>query len=343
MNSPQTDNRLAEIHAWLASLPRELGLDPATLTPVTGDASFRRYFRLQAARGTLIVMDAPPPHEDVRPFVHVAGLLAASGVRVPDILAQSPDQGLLLLSDLGGLNYTQRIRQGVDEATLQHMQRGALQSLLRVQQSAPTGLAAYDSARLREELELFPQWFVKVHHQTELDDATRQSLHQMFDLLSNANGKQPGVLVHRDYHSPNLMFNPDGEPGVIDFQDALYGPITYDLASLVTDARTTIEEPQQLDMAIRYWEMARRAGLPVDHDFADFHRAYEWMSLQRNLRILGVFARLTHRDQRDNYLEHMPRMNAYVRQVAQRYGVFAPLVRLLDRLDKRETTVGYTF
>lgn len=166
-------------------------------------------------------------------------------------------------------------------------------------------------------------------------------------LLSASNGNQPTVLVHRDYHSPNLMvcdqpqYGPN--PGVIDFQDALAGPITYDLASLVTDARTTWEEPQQLDWAIRYWEMARAAGLPVDADFAEFHRAYEWMGLQRNLRILGVFARLNHRDGKAHYLAHMPRVNGYVRQVAQRYGVFTPLLRLLDQLDDRQVSVGYTF
>ena len=153
--------------------------------------------------------------------------------------------------------------------------------------------------------------------------------------------------MHRDFHSPNLMvcdeprFGPN--PGILDFQDALAGPLTYDLASLVTDARTTWEEPQQLDWAIRYWEMARKAGLPVDADFAEFHRAYEWMSLQRNLRILGVFARLNHRDGKPGYLAHMPRVNQYVRQVAQRYGVFAPLLRLLNQLDQTEPTVGYTF
>ncbi|AMD44852.1 phosphotransferase [Bordetella holmesii] len=347
LNSPQTDPRLASLHAWLATLPSDLGLQPATLAPVSGDASFRRYFRLQAAGRSLILMDAPPPHEDIRPFVHVDGVLAAAGVNVPAIVAQDSTQGVLLLSDLGEKNYTQRIREGIDDATLQQLYRDALAALVHMQKADTAGLAAYDAPRLRAELELFGQWYVGVHHQTTLDDQTSQSLERIFSLLATSNGSQPAVFVHRDFHSPNLMvcdeprFGPN--PGVIDFQDALVGPITYDLASLVTDARTTWEEPQQLDWAIRYWEMARKAGLPVDDDFAQFHRAYEWMGLQRNLRILGVFARLNHRDGKPGYLDHMPRVNAYVRQVAQRYGVFSPLLRLLDKLDNREVKVGYTF
>ncbi|AZY50793.1 aminoglycoside phosphotransferase [Bordetella avium] len=343
LTTPDNDPRLASIHAWLACLPAELGLAPDTLTPVSGDASFRRYFRLQAAGRPLIVMDAPPPHEDVRPFLHVDGLLAAAGVHVPTIVAQNSDQGLLLLSDLGEQNYTQRIQAGIDDATLQSLYRDALAALVRMQTAATTGLAAYDTPRLRAELELFPEWYVGVHHQTTLDDQSANALERIFALLAASNGEQPAVFVHRDFHSPNLMVCPEGNPGVIDFQDALAGPITYDLASLVTDARTTWEEPQQLDWAIRYWEMARRAGLPVDADFAEFHRAYEWMGLQRNLRILGVFARLNHRDGKPGYLDHLPRVNGYVRQVAQRYGVFTPLLRLLDRLDQREVKVGYTF
>ena len=253
---------------------------------------------------------------------------------------------LLLLSDLGQQNYVERIRAGIGDRELQTLYREALAALVKMQQAPVTGLAPYDTARLAQELTLFPEWYVSRHHGVTLDDKMSSALEKIFALLSASNGGQPTVLVHRDYHSPNLMvcdqpqYGPN--PGIIDFQDALAGPITYDLASLVTDARTTWEEPQQLDWAIRYWEMARAAGLPVDADFAEFHRAYEWMGLQRN-RILGVFARLNHRDGKKHYLDHMPRVNGYVRQVAQRYGVFTPLLRLLDSLDGHETKVGYTF
>jgi len=342
-----SDPRLALLQAWLAQLPASLALRPETLRPASSDASFRRYFRIDAGDGTAIVMDAPPPHEDVRPFLHVAGLLRGAGLNVPAVLAEDTAQGLLLLSDLGNETYYQRIQAGLDEARLQALYREALDALVRMQQAPVTGLPAYDAARLAAELELFPEWYVARHHGLSLDDQTAAALRQVFGLLAGSAAGQPAVLVHRDFHSPNLMVCEDPRhgpnPGILDFQDALAGPLTYDLASLVTDARTTWEEPQQLDWAIRYWEMARAAGLPVEPDFAEFHRAYEWMSLQRNLRILGVFARLHHRDGKSGYLAHIPRVNGYVRQVAQRYRAFAPLLRLLDRIDQREPVVGYTF
>lgn len=341
------DPRLAQIRNWLDSLPADLDLAVDTLRPASADASFRRYFRLDAGERTLIVMDAPPAHEDCRPFLHVGQLLADAGLNVPKVLAEDLGQGLLLLSDLGEQTYYQRIQAGMPDSQLQTLYREALAALVQLQKASTSGLASYDTSRLADELKLFPEWYVQKHHGEALDDKTANALEKIFALLSASNGGQAQVLVHRDFHSPNLMvcdqpqYGPN--PGIIDFQDALAGPITYDLASLVTDARTTWEEPQQLDWAIRYWEMARAAGLPVESDFADFHRAYEWMGLQRNLRILGVFARLNHRDGKAHYLAHMPRVNGYVRQVVQRYGVFTPLLRLLDKLDDRQVRVGYTF
>lgn len=345
--SSSHDTRRTLIEAWLLSLPPELALRLDTLQPASSDASFRRYFRLEAGRGTVIVMDAPPPHEDVRPFLHAGGLLREAGLNVPAVLAQAPEQGLLLLSDLGRDTYYQRIQAGLEDARLQILYREALAALVRMQQASIAGLPPYDAARLAAELELFPEWYVQRHHGVTLSDRQTEDLQKIFRLLSENCATRTPVYVHRDFHSPNLMvcdearFGPN--PGILDFQDALAGPLTYDLASLVTDARTTWEEPQQLDWAIRYWEMARNAGLPVPADFAEFHCAYEWMSLQRNLRILGVFARLNHRDGKSGYLAHMPRVNQYVRQVARRYGVFAPLLRLLDQLDQTTPAVGYTF
>ena len=305
------DPRLTQIRNWLTGLPASLNLAVDTLRPASADASFRRYFRLDAGDRTLIVMDAPPEHEDCRPFLHVGGLLRGGvGLNVPAVLEQDLGQGLLLLSDLGQQNYVERIRAGIGDRELQTLYREALAALVKMQQAPVTGLAPYDTARLAQELTLFPEWYVSRHHGVTLDDKMSSALEKIFALLSASNGGQPTVLVHRDYHSPNLMvcdqpqYGPN--PGIIDFQDALAGPITYDLASLVTDARTTWEEPQQLDWAIRYWEMARAAGLPVDADFAEFHRAYEWMGLQRNLRILGVFARLNHRDGKKHYLTTCP-------------------------------------
>lgn len=342
-----SDKRFEAFNIWLQTLASQFSMDLGSIAPASSDASFRRYFRVRTITGTLVVMDAPPPQEDCRPFVDIDQRLLRAGLNVPRILAQDIERGFLLLSDLGPSTYYSRIKQGIDDASLQRIYREALGALVSMQQADATGLPAYDANRLRQELGLFPEWFVKVHHQTKLTSQEQNALDKVFSLLVSHNAAQPSVLVHRDFHSPNLMLCEQPEygpnPGILDFQDALSGPVSYDLASLVMDARTTWEEPQQLDWAIRYWEMARRAKLPVPEDFADFHRDYEWMGLQRNLRILGVFARLHHRDAKPAYLDHMPRVNQYVRQVAGRYGVFAPVIRLLDRLEGIERRSGLTF
>ena len=339
--------RMAKLVAWLGNCPQSLALDLASLVPASGDASFRRYFRITAAQETLVVMDAPPPQEDCKPFVDVADRLANAGLNVPRVLAQDLTQGFLLLTDLGPTTYYERIQAGLDEVSLQKMYRDALAALVQMQGTEVTGLPVYDATRLKQELGLFIEWYVIVHCKVNLAATALAGLDLVFDLLVERNAVQPRVFVHRDFHSPNLMLceRPEhgANPGVLDFQDAVSGPITYDLASLVMDARTTWEEPQQLDWAIRYWELARNKGLPVPTDFADFHQDYEWMGLQRNLRILGVFARLNHRDGKAAYLAHMPRVNQYVRQVAGRYLAFKPLLRILDELDQVQTKVGYTF
>lgn len=342
--NPSTDSRYTTLKNWLVSIAHIGQLDVTTLEPASSDASFRQYYRLSTANGTAIVMDAPPQHEDCRPFVHVTGLLAQTGVVVPTILAQDIEQGFLLLSDLGRQTYFQAIQEGVDDARLQRLYRGAIASLVSMQQGSTQGLPSFDTTRLGEELGIFTQWYAHTHCQAVLTESEHDTLKNAFATLVHDNAGQPSVLVHRDYHSPNLMVGADdGQPGIIDYQDAVVGPLSYDIASLVMDARTTWEEAQQLDWAIRYWEAARAAGLPVPSDFADFHRAYEWMGLQRNLRILGVFARLSHRDNKHHYLDHIPRVNAYVRQVASRYGVFRPMLCILDRLDNVQVTSGYTF
>lgn len=347
MSTINSEPRMASLLEWLGTCSPSLGLDSTSLAPASSDASFRRYFRIEAAQGTLVVMDAPPPKEDCRPFVDVAHRLAAVGLNVPTILAQDLAQGFLLLTDLGPTTYYDSIQAGLTDASLQAMYRDALAALVQMQAADATGLPIYDTVRLKDELGLFIEWYVSVHCKVSLAPAALEGLNQVFDLLVTRNAAQPRVLVHRDFHSPNLMRceRPEhgANPGILDFQDAVSGPITYDLASLVMDARTTWEEPQQLDWAIRYWELARKNGLPVPADFADFHQDYEWMGLQRNLRILGVFARLNHRDGKAAYLAHIPRVNQYVRQVAGRYIAFKPLLRILDELDQVQTKVGYTF
>ncbi|MBV6273558.1 phosphotransferase [Alcaligenaceae bacterium CGII-47] len=342
----KSDPRLDALRQWLNLLPDALGIKPDTLAPASGDASFRRYFRIQSERGALIVMDAPPPDEDCHPFVQIAAILSQAGLNVPAIFAQDTTQGFLLLSDLGRQTYYDAIQMGLDGADLQTRYRQALHALVQIQSADTLSLPVYDQSRLLNELALFPHWYIGIHCGVTLDADQCAMLERTFALLTADNAQQPQVFVHRDFHSPNLMINEAGAdqpPGIIDFQDALAGPISYDIASLVMDARTTWEEPQQLDWAIRYWEIARAASLPVPTEFSQFHRQYEWMSLQRNLRILGVFARLSHRDAKHHYLAHLPRVQTYVRQVASRYSVFFPLIRLLDIVEQRPTRTGFSF
>lgn len=332
---------------WLESLTDQPAMDLASLVPASSDASFRRYFRVKSGKGTLIVMDAPPPHENCVPFVDVTARLQNAGVTVPTILAHDISQGFMLLTDLGHQTYYDRIQAGLPDVVLQGLYRDALDMLVKMQTASQAGLAAFDQERLAAELQLFPQWYVAQHCQAELTEKEQALLLDVFGQLAGQMASEPRVLVHRDFHSPNLMAcdvaSGLANPGVLDYQDAVSGAISYDMASLVFDARTTWEESQQLDWAIRYWEKARAKNLPVPEDFAVFHQQYEWSGLQRNLRILGVFARLHHRDGKPQYLAHIPRVLGYVRQVAGRYRAFTGLMRLLDRLDGIQTQVKLTF
>ena len=345
---PQTpDLRAGQAHDWataqLARLsPAHAGLTPAQVgfAPASADASFRRYFRATLPDGsTYIVMDAPPSHEDCRPFIRVAELFGATGAHVPKVHAQDLEQGFLLLSDLGGTTYLSQLTAESAPA----LYRAAWQALILIQQgSRPDVLPAYDRELLKRELELFPEWYIGKHLGYELTDLQRATLNAVFAMLLANNLAQPQVFVHRDYHSRNLMVHTDN-PGVLDFQDAVYGPITYDLVSLLRDAYIDWEEEQELDWVIRYWEDARRAGLPVHADFGEFYREYEWMGAQRQIKVLGIFARLYHRDGKDGYLKDMPRVMGYLRHACGRYRELAPLLRLLDELENKEVDVGYTF
>jgi len=289
---------------------------------------------------TRIVMDAPPAHEDVRPWLHVQRLFAAAGALVPEVLAQDIERGFLLISDLGSTTYLSALAAGMDADSLY---RAALDTLIDIQRSSrPGALPAYDRALLERELGLFPEWYLDRHLGLELDTAEQNALAAVFEKILAVNLAEPCVFVHRDYHSRNLMVD-GARPGVIDFQDAVYGPITYDLVSLFKDAYVEWDEEQTLDWLARYWEKAKRAGLPVAADFGAFFRDYEWMGVQRHLKVLGIFARLKHRDGKDGYLKDMPRVAAYLRATCARYAELAPLLRLLDKLENRQIQVGYTF
>jgi aminoglycoside/choline kinase family phosphotransferase len=334
------DPRLTQLAEWLSGLQTPATI-AASLRPASADASFRRYFRVDTPDGqSLIVMDAPPPQEDVRPFVKVAELFSATGVSVPTILAQDTERGFLLLSDLGSTTYLQQL----NPDTAHKLYIDAIDALILLQVQSRAGvLPAYDRELLHRELMLFPDWYITRHLKATLTDAQTADLNRVFDVLLANNLAQAPVYVHRDYHSRNLMVMNKGNPGILDFQDAVYGPITYDLVSLLRDAYIQWDEELVLDWVIRYWERARRAGLPVSHDVDAFYRDFEFMGLQRHLKVLGIFARLYHRDGKDGYLNDMPLVMEYTRKTAYRYKEFAPLIRLLDTLQENTTGVGFTF
>ncbi len=338
--SPKNDVRLANIIDWLSQLDHPKTLTQ-TLRPASADASFRRYFRVDTHQGdSLIVMDAPPPQEDVRPFLHVASVFEETGVTVPKVLASDIERGFLLLSDLGSTTYLKQL--SADTAHKLYMD--AIDSLILLQtQSRPGQLPDYDRALLHRELMLFPEWYISKHLKATMTVDRTEALTKVFDSLLANNLAQPPVYVHRDYHSRNLMVMDKGNPGILDFQDAVYGPITYDLVSLLRDAYIQWDEEMVLDWAIRYWERARRAGLPVNPDVDMFYRDFEFMGLQRHLKVLGIFARLYHRDGKDAYLADIPLVMDYTRKTAYRYKEFAPLIRLLDTLEENTTGVGFTF
>ncbi len=344
MNSDVADPREVALAGWLAETLARPGVP---LAPASADASFRRYFRatlsaphpLAPDASTLIVMDAPPPLENCRPFVHVAQLLRDAGVHAPRVLAHDFERGFLLLTDLGTTTYLAAL----DAACARELYVDALDALVRFQAASREGeLPPYDEALLRRELDLFPHWYVGRHRGHLLTHDERNALDRVFASILANNLAQPRVYVHRDYHSRNLMVSAPN-PGVLDFQDAVYGPVTYDLVSLLRDAYIEWDEERQIDLAVRYWERARKAALPVQADFGGFWRDFEWMGVQRQLKVLGIFARLWHRDGKEGYLNDMPRVMRHLRGACARYREFFPLLALLDTLDDRQPIVGYTF
>ncbi len=329
-------DRLEALDAWLATA---LAGRPYTREPASADASFRRYFRVASGERTWIVMDAPPGQEDCAPFVKVAGLLRQAGLNAPEIFASDLAQGFLLLTDLGRATYLQAFT----PENADPLMRDAIAALVRWQAASREGeLPAYDEALLRREMTLFPDWYIGRHLAIELTAAERADLEEAFRRILASNLAQPRVFVHRDYMPRNLMVSTPN-PGVIDFQDAVHGPVSYDIASLLRDAYVSWEEERVIDWTVRYWEAARRRGLPVPADFADFWRDVEWMGLQRHLKILGIFARIHYRDGKAGYLEDTPRFLGYVRHACTRYRDLAPLARLMDRLEGAKPVAGYTF
>jgi aminoglycoside/choline kinase family phosphotransferase len=272
-------------------------------------------------------MDAPPQHEPLDAFIQADLLLFAAGLNVPKILEQNIVDGFLLLNDLGNETYLTAL----NEQSANALYQDATNALIKMQlASKPDVLPNYDRALLQRELDLFPQWYLHQHLGIELNDLQQAQLKKSFELIIENNLAQAKVYVHRDYHSRNLMVTSVNNPGVLDFQDAVYGPITYDAASLWRDAYIAWPEERVIDWVAKFWEQGRKAGLAMPEDFGHFYRDFEWMGLQRHLKVLGIFARLFHRDGKDGYLKDIPLVLEYAIATANRYIELKPLARILE-------------
>lgn len=333
--------RLERLTTWTRHvLPAEF----IRLEPASADASFRRYFRAFTHDASFIVMDAPPSHEDCRPWLRIARLFRDAGVNTPAILAENLDEGFLLISDLGSTTYLSALTDHASKINADRLYHDANTALIKLQlASRADELPAYDADLLMREMRLLPEWYLGKHLQVALTADQQQVMEDTFQRILANNLAQPKVYVHRDWHSRNLMLTDHDNPGVIDFQDAVYGPITYDLASIYKDAYIEWEEERVLDWCVRYWQEARRAGLPVHDDFGDFYRDFEWMGVQRHIKVLGIFARLCHRDGKDGYLKDMPLVMRYLRRACARYNGLGEFLRLLDELEGQQVEAGYTF
>jgi len=336
---PDEDVRLQQISAWLdRCLPEacaRLGWAPQVggrLTPASSDASFRRYFRWESEGRSLILMDAPPPQEDCRPFVRMAQMLAGAGVHVPRILAADLERGFLLLDDLGRQTYLEVI--GPDNADA--LFEDALRALLAFQRLPLDGdLAHYDDALLRRELQLFPDWYLQRELGVSLDGERLAAWQRISALLIDSALAQPKVLVHRDFMPRNLMLSTPN-PGVLDFQDAVYGPVTYDITCLFKDAFLSWPEARVRGWLEDYWQRARAAGIPVQAELDDFLRASDLMGVQRHLKVIGIFARICHRDGKPRYLGDVPRFFRYIEAVIARRPELAELGELIASLPNPE-------
>ena len=376
--------RETAFHAWLAGVTTAYQLLSASLRAASADASFRRYLRIASASGaSFIIMDAPPGQENSEPFVRIAALMLEAGLNVPHVLAWDEARGFMLLSDLGAQTLMDVIDRERPQAN-QGLYLQAVDALLMWQRASRPGvLPPYDAALLQRELALFPDWYLAQHRGVAVEGALRETLDKTFATIVAHNLAAPSVYVHRDFMPRNLMapirsalprvpglatssaalppegnVSPGGGPaakrppatsslGVLDFQDAVYGPVTYDIASLMRDAFLSWEEDFVLDITIRYWDKARRIGLldfeDWHSDFGAFYRSVEWMGLQRHLKVAGIFARLTLRDGKPKYLADTPRFIGYIRATASRYRELTPLLRLIDRVEGTEAVAGYAY
>lgn len=320
------DSRQTQLKSWLEEVLKKSDFH---LTPASSDASFRRYFRVHFAEVTLIAMDAPPEKENSAPFVAVANHLLGIGLNVPQILVSDLDLGFMVMGDLGNQTYLNRL----NAASASDLYRDACDALVTMQKYPPmAGLPDYDQEMLVKEMQLFTDWYLAKHCDYAPTEKEVRLLEKTFNLLAARAVAQGQVMVHRDYHARNLMQTEHNNPGILDFQDAVVGPIAYDLVSLLRDAYIQWDEPLVIDWAVRYWASAKQADLPVPDDFSQFYQDFEWIGAQRHIKILGIFARLHHRDGKSNYLNDMPLVMQYLRDVCARYLELRPLLTLLDKV-----------
>ncbi|MDA8364386.1 MAG: phosphotransferase [Gammaproteobacteria bacterium] len=322
------DDRLEVLKDWVVSV---LGPVDCDFRAASEDASFRRYFRVTVGAGSYIAMDAPPDKEDLGPYIAVAARFRALGLHVPEVFHQDLGRGFLLLSDLGDRMYLRYL----NEQNVERLYGDALGALVVLQAGEFTGdpfLADYDYALLIREMELFREWYLIRHLGVTLSPKEHAVLDRAFELLARCALDQPRVWVHRDYHSRNLMVTERNNPGILDFQDAVRGPATYDLVSLLRDCYVAWPRARVEDWALGYQVLALQSGLPVCEDESLFLRWFDWMGAQRHLKAAGIFARLNHRDGKNGYLSDIPRTLGYVLDVSARYPELDALHQLLRGL-----------
>ncbi len=323
-----SDSRLAELRRWVFD---DLGFLGGRIEVASADASFRRYFRVTRDADTYIAMDAPPGKEDLGPFLNVARMLAGMGLNVPTILAQDVARGFLLLSDLGDRQYLDELKADGAADRLYADAQGALIRMQMADDAGVRGLPAYEHALLLREMELLPQWFLLRHLGLEMRAAENEMLQRLFATLSQCALEQPLVLVHRDYHSRNLLLSAENNPGILDFQDAVRGPVTYDLVSLLKDCYIAWPPQRVRTWALQHRERLLTEGFPVGADESKFMRWFDFMGLQRHIKVLGIFARLYYRDGKKQYLKDLPRVLQYTREAAAAYAETAPFADFIAR------------
>ncbi|MGC1523115.1 MAG: phosphotransferase [Steroidobacteraceae bacterium] len=324
-----SDSRLADLTRWVFE---DLGFTGSRIEPASVDASFRRYFRVTRGEDTYIAMDAPPEKEDSGPFVTVARILLEMGLNVPVILARDSKRGLLLLSDLGSRQYLDELKA---DGAADRLYADALEALATMQTADRIGrardLPPYSHGLLMREMELMPEWFLLRHLGLKISDAERGMLDRLFEALSRSALAQPAAFVHRDYHSRNLLVTPDNNPGILDFQDAVWGPVTYDLVSLIKDCYIVWPASRVRAWALQYRERLLAKGFPLGLTAAEFIHGFDLVGLQRHIKVLGIFARLYYRDGKSQYLHDLPRVLNYTREAAAQYAETAEFSEFIAR------------